>query len=173
MTNKEDEFHTPLSTFLHSKPSEPAKSISSLKCPMFALEGPLVWDASDLTSNTRWMIGGLLPLETLTFVLRVQTLEGLHDQQNAHVFLCRMTAAEIFKGFSKDSLVLLIIRKPDKLCGRVFLEKRVPIDRLSRRQAPSANAIEIMRFATPVMLITVKMELFTRTVLCETKPATG
>ena len=36
----------------------------------------------------------------------------------------------------------------------------------------SANAIEITRFATPVMLITVKMELNTRNVLCETKPAT-
>ena len=78
MTNREDEFHTTLSTFLHSKPSEPAKSISSLKCPMFALEGPLVWDASDLIRNTRWMTGGLLPLETLTFVLSVQTLRINH-----------------------------------------------------------------------------------------------
>ena len=91
---------------------------------------------------------------------------------NAHVFLCRMRAAEIFKGFSKDSLVLLMFRKPDNLCGRVVLERRILIDRHSRRQAPSANAIEITRFATPVMLVTVKMEIMKRNVLCETKPAT-
>ena len=48
------------------------------------------------------MIGGLLPLETLSFVLSVHTLEGLHGQQNAHVFLRRMTVAEIFKGFSSS-----------------------------------------------------------------------
>ena len=158
MTNREDEFHTTLSTFLHSKPSEPPKSISSFKCPMFALEGPLVWDASDLIRNTRWMIGGLLPLETRTFVLSVPALEGTRGQQNEHLFLCRVTAAEIFKGFLKDSLVHLIIRKLVNLFGRVFLERRVPIDRLSRRQAPSANAIEITRLATPVMLNCAKRQ---------------
>ena len=55
--------------------------------------------------------------------------------KNAHVFLCRMRAAEIFKRFSKDILVLLIIRKPDNVCDRVVLEGRIPIVRRSRRQA--------------------------------------
>ena len=35
--------------------------------------------------------------ETLTSVLSVQALEGLHVQHNEHVFLHRMRAAEIFK----------------------------------------------------------------------------
>ena len=61
--------------------------------------------------------------ETVSFVLSVRIVAGLQGQHNAHVFLCRRRAARIFKGFSKYSLVLLVIRKHDKVCDGVFLEQ--------------------------------------------------
>ena len=42
----------------------------------------------------------------------------------------------------------------------------------SGRQSPGANDVKIARFATPVMLISVKMEFSTWSVLCETHSAT-
>ena len=80
--------------------------------------------------------------EPLSCVLSVRTLEGLHGQHNVHVFLCRRRTANNFKGFSKHSLVLLILRKHDKVCDGVFLEQCVPTDRQSSRHASSANAAE-------------------------------
>ena len=50
-------------------------------------KGPLV-------RNTRWMIGGLLPLETRTFVLSVPVLEGIRGQQNVYVPPCRRSGQD-------------------------------------------------------------------------------
>ena len=80
--------------------------------------------------------------ETLDFVLSVRTLEAHHRQHNMLVFLCLRTAVKIFKSLSMHSLVLLVIRKHDKVCDEVSLEQCVPIDRPSWTHAPSANAAE-------------------------------
>ena len=74
--------------------------------------------------------------------LECQTLTGLRGQYNAHVFLCKRRAAKIFKSFSMHRLVLLEIRKHDKVCDEVPLEQCVPNDRQSWTNALSANAAE-------------------------------
>ena len=113
-------------------------------------EGPLDvgWFARRLSSNTRLMVGGHHVFEevasrrpeTLSFVLIVRALAGLHGQHNAPVFLRRRRAAKIFRCFSKHGLVLLIILKHDRVGDGVFIEEWVPIDQWSGRHAPSANA---------------------------------
>ena len=40
----------------------------------------------------------------------------LHSQHHAHMFLCRMRAAKMYKGFSKHRIVLVVIWKHDKMC---------------------------------------------------------
>ena len=43
------------------------------------------------------------------------------------------------KGFTKHSLVFLVIRENNNVCDGDLLEHRVPIDRSRRRNAPSAK----------------------------------
>ena len=50
--------------------------------------------------NTRWMIGGLIPLETRTFVLSVLVLEGIRGQQNVYVPPCRRRFLLSCRGYS-------------------------------------------------------------------------
>ena len=45
----------------------------------------------------------------------------------------------------KDSLVLMEIRKHDKICDRTFLEQSMPAEQRSGRHAPSANAAGKLR----------------------------
>ena len=52
-----------------------------------------------LIRNTRCMIGGLLPLETRTFVLSVPVLEGIRGQQNVYVPPCRRRVKQERQGF--------------------------------------------------------------------------
>ena len=121
--------------------------------------------ACHLSSNTRWMIGGHHVLEevarhrneTLGFGLSVQTLASLHGQHHADVFICQRRAFNVFKGFAKHCLVLLIIRKQDKVCDGVECQL---IDEAGRmRQAP--RPLKIARFATVVKLIVFEMAAIT------------
>ena len=62
-------------------------------------------------------------------------------------------------------LVLLTIRKHDKVCDEVSLEQCVPIDRQSSTQAPSANAAEnCERIIFKMSVITYRKEEKTRKV---------
>ena len=64
--------------------------------------------------------------ETLSFVLSVRTLEALHCQHNTLVFLCKKRAAKLFTGFSKHNLILLLIRKHDRVCQDEHTAGEVP-----------------------------------------------
>ena len=57
----------------------------------------------------------------------------------AATFLCPRRAAKMFKIFPKHSLVLLKIKKNDKVCKGVFLKKRLSIDPRCRMGNLSSN----------------------------------
>ena len=48
----------------------------------------------------------------------VPVLEGIRGQQNVNVPPCRRRVDKIVRGFSKGSLILLIIRKQDNVCDK-------------------------------------------------------
>ena len=92
-----------------------------------------------ISCDTRWIIVGHHVLEyattyhhvTLSMNVSVRRLVGLHGQHHADVFLSRRRVAKIFTGFSKHSLVLLVIgscRKEqwvlDDLAGRLSSRTR-------------------------------------------------
>ena len=71
------------------------------------------------------------------------------------------------EGPPKHGLVLMVIRKHDKICDRVFLEQSMPIERRSGRDAQSVNAAGKLRRAmmlnSPVEEVKMSISGTTRT----------
>ena len=57
--------------------------------------------------------------------------------------------ANVFKGFSMRSLVLLIVRKQNKVCDGAFFKKERQLIDENRKHAPSANAAENWEICNP------------------------
>ena len=96
----------------------------------------------------------IIPLENQSFHLRPDKSHELVFPKSSELqfrnllielFRQEVNVSSSSRGISNNSLVLMVIRKHDKVCDTVFLEKSLPIDRRSSRHAPSVNAAGKLR----------------------------
>ena len=87
-------------------------------------------------------------------------------------FLCKRRTAMIFKGCTKHSLVLQVVRGKRQSVRRCLLEQRVPIDRRRRKNDPGPTPLKMSRCVTEVISNMVKNAIPTKNVLGETDPVT-